>query len=267
MRGRPAMDRWTEVSGDPNSVEARAVRREQMKRAFRSSGPDRDMHILETCSGMHVLDVGCVDHDIENIGPEHPWLHARIVDSAATAVGIDVVQAGIDRMSVMGYDAHLCDVTQDISPIEDEGPFDVVIAADVIEHLGNPIGLLENAIRLLRPAGKLVLSSPNPHAVGRVRASQLNLTFENVDHTVFLFSSGIAEMASRTGMVLEQYWSADHVDPYILMRHTLGHGLKRLISGPTSLPSRYISILELLAYLTRRRWLMGETIIYELIKP
>ncbi|MBV8894815.1 MAG: methyltransferase domain-containing protein [Acidobacteria bacterium] len=39
--------------------------------------------------------------------------------------------------------------------------FDVIIAAEVIEHLENPRALAREWFRLLRPNGKLILSTPN----------------------------------------------------------------------------------------------------------
>jgi 2-polyprenyl-3-methyl-5-hydroxy-6-metoxy-1,4-benzoquinol methylase len=42
-----------------------------------------------------------------------------------------------------------------------EGLFDVIVAAEVIEHLENPRALAREWFRLLRPNGKLILSTPN----------------------------------------------------------------------------------------------------------
>jgi 2-polyprenyl-3-methyl-5-hydroxy-6-metoxy-1,4-benzoquinol methylase len=41
------------------------------------------------------------------------------------------------------------------------GLFDVIVAAEVIEHLENPRALAREWFRLLRPGGKLILSTPN----------------------------------------------------------------------------------------------------------
>ena len=41
------------------------------------------------------------------------------------------------------------------------GLFDVIVAAEVIEHLENPRALAREWFRLLRPHGKLILSTPN----------------------------------------------------------------------------------------------------------
>ena len=45
--------------------------------------------------------------------------------------------------------------------VSDLGLFDVVLFADVVEHLQNPFAALEAARKVLRPAGQVVLSVPN----------------------------------------------------------------------------------------------------------
>jgi SAM-dependent methyltransferase len=45
--------------------------------------------------------------------------------------------------------------------IQQEGPFDIVLAADVLEHVRDPALLLEHSRRLLVPRGTLIVSVPN----------------------------------------------------------------------------------------------------------
>ncbi|MCW5849510.1 MAG: methyltransferase domain-containing protein [Anaerolineae bacterium] len=58
--------------------------------------------------------------------------------------------------------------------------FDVVLAADVLEHLRQPAGLLRRVRPLLRPAGSLVISLPNV-AHGSVRLALLGGQFPYQD--------------------------------------------------------------------------------------
>ena len=46
-------------------------------------------------------------------------------------------------------------------PFKDES-FDIAIAAAVIEHLNQPVKMLREAHRILRPGGILILTTPNP---------------------------------------------------------------------------------------------------------
>ncbi len=65
----------------------------------------------------------------------------------------------------------VADLEQGI-PAEIEGPFDIVVAGDVIEHLARPVHLLRDIRRVLRPGGELLLSVPNfGHWYPRVRVA------------------------------------------------------------------------------------------------
>jgi SAM-dependent methyltransferase len=57
-----------------------------------------------------------------------------------------------------GYDVRQADATQKI-PFED-GSFDLVTALDVIEHVDEDDRILEEACRVLRPGGHLLVTTP-----------------------------------------------------------------------------------------------------------
>lgn len=58
--------------------------------------------------------------------------------------------------------------------------FDMVLAADVLEHLRDPLGCLRDAVTRLRPGGVVVLSIPNV-AHGDIRLALLEGRFEYTD--------------------------------------------------------------------------------------
>jgi len=55
----------------------------------------------------------------------------------------------------------VCADVQNLAFIK-SGTFDVIIAAAVIEHLISPRGFLNETVRLLRPGGTLVITTPHP---------------------------------------------------------------------------------------------------------
>jgi SAM-dependent methyltransferase len=161
-----------------------------------------------------------------------------------------------------------------------QGPFDLVVAGEIIEHLGAPQALLEFARGLLRPGGQLLLTTPNPFALWRARAGQIRLVWESVDHATYMFPSGIAEMASRTGMVLRTCTTVDHRDPRIVRgaafqspaiaalrraRRKYRHHRDQEPVGRfgLGLPTTYLSPPEWLLHSLRRTFgQLGETSIY-----
>ena len=45
------------------------------------------------------------------------------------------------------------------------GKFDVILALHIIEHLGHPLALLQNAAKHLNPGGTLIVETPNPFSI------------------------------------------------------------------------------------------------------
>lgn len=64
-----------------------------------------------------------------------------------------------EHFAAEGMDCQHADFNQPLPLASDS--LDVVLAVEVIEHLENPWGFLREAIRVLRPGGKLIFTSPN----------------------------------------------------------------------------------------------------------
>ncbi len=80
-------------------------------------------------------------------------------------VSIDSVSASgmaaIENVRLAGVEAMPCDIERDPFPMDSEST-DVVIFADVIEHLHHsPKPALEEIMRILRPGGAVIASTPN----------------------------------------------------------------------------------------------------------
>lgn len=63
----------------------------------------------------------------------------------------------------LGVDVRLCNLDEQDLPYPD-GRFDAVIFSEVIEHLvASPLPALKEMARVLRPGGRLILTTPNQH--------------------------------------------------------------------------------------------------------
>jgi SAM-dependent methyltransferase len=82
--------------------------------------------------------------------------------------GVDVVEVAGVRQRVDRF--VLADLAQGLPLEELTGEYDLIVAADVIEHLPRPAQTLQEARSLLRPGGQLLLSVPNfAHWYPRIR--------------------------------------------------------------------------------------------------
>ena len=198
-----AVRRWSDVADDPNDPHALARRARTLRAAWREPVADRGAFIVERCRGRRVLDIGCVAHDVERMSSPD-WLHGRVSRAAESCLGVDVLPKGVEAMRRAGYDVVCHDLSDGPGPVAERGPFDVIVAGELIEHVPSMDMLFATAGELLSVTGELVITTPNPWAPHRVAAGQRGDCWENADHILFAFPSGIAELAERHGLVLAE---------------------------------------------------------------
>ncbi|MEZ4223114.1 MAG: methyltransferase domain-containing protein [Polyangiaceae bacterium] len=105
-----------------------------------------------------LLDLGCGDGRIGE----------RLQRLGYQVTGLDVSGAALDHARRRGLGTIVGDVSEAL-PIE-SASFDAVFAGEVIEHLFAPDAFLAEVFRVLRPGGRVVLTTPNlAHLPDRLR--------------------------------------------------------------------------------------------------
>lgn len=97
-----------------------------------------------------LLDVGCGEGIIQYF----------IGDKVKNLYGIDNSKSELRRAEARGFITKQVNFDSEKFPFMDSF-FDVVTCLDVIEHVKNPKFLLGEIHRVLRPDGKLIISTPN----------------------------------------------------------------------------------------------------------
>ena len=111
--------------------------------------------------GDRVLHIGCCGDDD---GFDMEWetgvaLHKRLSDVVGNKlVGVDVNDRRVKKLQGRGFDVTVGDAQ--VLPAS-LGLFDVVVAGELIEHLENPGLFLSGVQDVLRPGGRLILTTPN----------------------------------------------------------------------------------------------------------
>lgn len=195
---------WRDISDNPNHPDVLRARQAILSRAARAPITDRHAHIVELCRGRNVVDIGCVDHRASVQG-RADWLHGQIAAVAARCLGVDIEPDGVAAMVANGFPAMVHDICDDPAPLLAVGPFDVVVAGEVIEHLAAPQALFEFAAAVLAPGGILIITTPNPYYPKRVWSGWRGNAWENADHVMYAFPGGIVELGERTGLTLIEY--------------------------------------------------------------
>lgn len=151
-------------------------------------------------SGKKVLDVGCWTGEVGRILTERGCTVTGIeLDREAASLAEKV----LEKVIVADLDA--TPLTELVEP----GSFDVVIFADVLEHLTNPRAALEQARDLLTPDGRVVISIPNV-AHGSVRLALFQGRWQTTDtglldrtHIKFYSREGLLALFAEAGYAVE----------------------------------------------------------------
>ena len=104
---------------------------------------------------LKILDVGC-----------GTGLNTRALrERGHKVVGVDISEKAIEKFRRAGFDGECCDVVEGL-PFE-EASFDLVYVSEVIEHISDTDAFLAEVYRVLRPSGKLLLSTHAQHVQPR----------------------------------------------------------------------------------------------------
>lgn len=166
----------------------------RMLRAYLKRPQSRKEIVQEFCSGKVVLDVGCVQHDIENADTD-TWLHKQVVEIAADTLGVDYLGDAVASLAQRGYKVVQGDVNE---PLKIDRSFDVIVVGNLIEHLSNFEGLMKNLNRLLKPDGVILISTANPFYHEQYFFSAFkNDIIVNPEHTCWLDPITLDQLARR----------------------------------------------------------------------
>jgi len=161
--------------------------------------------IKNLCDGEGVLDIGCYG---DRTAYGHSlWLHGHISEVAEEVVGIDINQAGVEELQANGYEVY----QENAENFNIDGVFDVVVAAEVIEHLTNPSGFLNSVKEHLAPEGILVLTTPNFHSLF-VLGAYLSPFYSEEEHSIGFTPSILRNLLDRCGWRVQSVSLVTHED-------------------------------------------------------
>ncbi|MEH2048735.1 class I SAM-dependent methyltransferase [Nostoc sp.] len=107
--------------------------------------------LLNNQKKLRILDIGCGNGSLSNLIAQHGY----------EVVGIEESESGVKFASQTFPDCHFIQGSIYNLPYAEIGEkFDIVIAAEVIEHLFFPKELVRNAKQCIKPNGRLIVTTP-----------------------------------------------------------------------------------------------------------
>lgn len=174
------------------------------------AGVTKDAHgdICRLAEGRSVLNVGAAGNAQYYMDHGHDgWLHARLAQVAAHLVGLDLDETEVGAANAMGF----CVLPGNCEDAALDKRFDLIVLADVLEHVDNPTRALQNLMAHLNPGGKIVITTPNATFFGNVTNALLRRG-PNIywDHVNLYAPENVQALCDRHG------WRLSHTAMYSL---------------------------------------------------
>jgi 2-polyprenyl-3-methyl-5-hydroxy-6-metoxy-1,4-benzoquinol methylase len=160
--------------------------------------------IRKFVSGKNILDVGCTGGDPEAYSNEL-WAHGYIKRHAKSVKGLDLNKNEVERLNGLGYDITYGNAEN----FNLNRTFDVIFSGDLIEHLYNPGLFLKSARLHMGQESRLILVTPNPYRIGRIKGMVLNgYVRSHADHTCWFDPVTLSQLLDFHGFRAKNiYWT------------------------------------------------------------
>ena len=170
---------------------------------------DRDEWIVQQCAGKRVLHLGCTDWPLTaDRLKEGRLLHHKLVSTCNLVIGVDPDEEGIAclRQFMPAHTFHAI-TAEEMHTIQEiaETEWDIILAADVVEHVSNLGAALASISSLMKSTTKLLITTPSAFSLKRFLAWTLAGT-EHVhpDHCYYFSPSTLRQLVGRSGLRLER---------------------------------------------------------------
>jgi 2-polyprenyl-3-methyl-5-hydroxy-6-metoxy-1,4-benzoquinol methylase len=135
------------------------------------------------------------------IGSGSGWQLSRMQAAGWETVGLDFDPLAVASARERGLDLRTGDV-RDLN-LESES-FDAIVMAHVLEHVFDPVGLLQECRRLLKPGGRLISITPNARSIGHRLYKSAWRGLEPPRHIAVFTAAGLRLACSNAGLTVEQ---------------------------------------------------------------
>lgn len=164
----------------------------------------RDAWIVKQCQNRQVLHLGCTDWPLtEERLRSGRLLHAKLAQTCTKLVGIDSDLTGIRQLARLMPDHEFHAISGESmaeNPNLAGRSFDVILAADVIEHVSNLGCFLSNCRSLLKESGDLIITTPSAFSLKRNLFLALSgKEHVHPDHIAYFSASTLTQNLLRAG--------------------------------------------------------------------
>lgn len=148
-----------------------------------------------------VLDIGCGSGRISQ----------QLMEYGYTVQGLDFSEEAVKKALAKGVSAKQANLDEGIP--EPNARYDVVWAGDIVEHVFDPIGLLRESERVLKPGGVILITIPSDVGLvsrlkmlfGISHQEQMYMTSGFYKHHTFFTPRLIRYMLGKSSLTVESF--------------------------------------------------------------
>jgi 2-polyprenyl-3-methyl-5-hydroxy-6-metoxy-1,4-benzoquinol methylase len=166
---------------------------------------DNSVAYLRRKEGGRVLDVGC----------GNGWLLLNLRQLNWDGEGLDFDELALVRAQAKGLNVHLGTMEGQGYPSDS---FDAVTMGHVIEHVHRPLDWFQESLRILRPGGKLTVSTPNVSSWGHAVFKDSWSLLDPPRHLHLFTTAAMAKLARRAGFSKFRVMTTPRITRDMLLR-------------------------------------------------
>ncbi len=161
----------------------------------------RQEAVVERCRGRRVLHLGCVDAGLlEQRLQAGQLMHQKLAAVAADLWGLDIDEAGIERMREHGFQQLIAADAAEAVPQLEAQSFDVIVASEVVEHLMDPGRFLQSVRSWMTPGStELIVTVPNAFRIDTLLGLFRGVERIHPDHNYWFSYRTATNLLHKTG--------------------------------------------------------------------
>lgn len=172
---------------------------------FRQMTDVRYRHLPGPGRGRTLLDVGCGSGEFLLLAGECGWQVEGVdPDPRAAALGL----LGPNRIRQGGVEVYA----------GRSACFDLITLSHVIEHVHDPVALVRDCHRLLKPGGRLWIVTPNIDSSGHARFGRFWLGLDAPRHLVLFDESSLWRVLDQAGFAVMRRLPSQLADAFMFAR-------------------------------------------------
>ena len=213
---------------------------------------------LPTSAAGKLLDVGCGNGEFL----------ARMRSLGWNVSGIDFDPSAVSCARSQGLDARL----GTIADLDETALYDVIVLTHVVEHVSDPVALLQECRKRLQPGhGRIIISTPNINSLGHAWFNKYWRGLEVPRHLILFSPAALRECVGRAGLAVRSLSTETRLAQMIYKQSACasvgecGVGERIKFNIGTKLAARLFRVIE--EYILRVRKQVGEEIFCVCMKP